>query len=137
MSQLHLADELRAKLEAWIQAGYPHETCGLLVGRQEEGTARVERVYQARNLNQERARDRYDMDPEDQLQVELEAREAGLDVVGIWHSHPDHPARPSETDRSKAWPGWSYLIVSVTAEGVVDLRSFRLAGEEFVEEDVP
>jgi proteasome lid subunit RPN8/RPN11 len=59
-----------------------------------------------------------------------------LEVVGVWHSHPDHPARPSETDRNGAWEGWSYLILSVTAEGVPDLRSWRLRGEHFEEEDV-
>jgi len=56
--------------------------------------------------------------------------------VGIWHSHPDHPARPSETDRAAAWEGWSYLIASVTDAGLSELRSWRLSGERFLEEPV-
>jgi proteasome lid subunit RPN8/RPN11 len=57
-------------------------------------------------------------------------------VIGVWHTHPDHPARPSETDRAAAWAGWSYLILSVTARGVADVKSFRLHGEAFVEEEI-
>jgi proteasome lid subunit RPN8/RPN11 len=59
-----------------------------------------------------------------------------LEIIGIWHSHPDHPARPSETDRAAAWEGWSYLIASVTKHGVADLRSWRLQGKDFVEENI-
>ena len=153
---LRLPDALRAELEAWIGEGYPHETCGLLIGRPLEGSppaagasaasvapadtqlalgsAEVTRVLQARNLNRERAHDRYELDPRDFMQAELAAREAGLEVVGIWHSHPDHPAEPSETDRAAAWEGWSYVIATVTSEGVTAMRSFRLARERFHEE---
>ena len=63
-----------------------------------------------------------------------EPRAAGLEVVGVWHSHPDHSAQPSETDRSAAWEGWSYLILSVTSEGVTESRSWRLREEAFIEE---
>jgi proteasome lid subunit RPN8/RPN11 len=59
-----------------------------------------------------------------------------MEVVGIWHSHPDHPAQPSETDRQAAWEGWSYMILSVTGEGVSDVRSWRLDGDAFIEEVV-
>jgi proteasome lid subunit RPN8/RPN11 len=62
------------------------------------------------------------------------ARASRLDVVGIWHSHPDHPARPSATDERAAWEGWSYLIAGVGRAGLTDLRSWRLSGREFVEE---
>ena len=137
---LRLPNHLRGELEALIRAGYPHETCGLLVGRQDPtqaGLACVERVAQARNLNQERAHDRYQLDPADFMQTDLDARAAGQEIVGIWHSHPDHPAEPSETDRLAAWPGWSYVIASVGAEGVTAVRSWRLDNEQrFVEENL-
>jgi proteasome lid subunit RPN8/RPN11 len=126
----------RERLAAWIEAGYPHETCGLLVGRPGAKGVEVVRVEQARNLNTERARDRYTLSPEDQLRSERDARADGLEIVGIWHSHPDHPARPSETDRVAAWEGWSYLIVRVTARGAEDFRSWRLDGEAFVEQSI-
>lgn len=134
MATLHLAAGLRARIEHWAAGGYPLETCGLLLGSRGDGDARVLDVASARNVNQSRARDRYELDPLDFLAADRAARSAGLDVVGVWHSHPDHPAEPSVTDRAQAWEGWSYLIASVSADGVRGLRSWRLNGGHFVEE---
>ena len=131
---LELDATLQGRLRAWAGAGYPHECCGLLLGRAGEGVVRVEEVVQARNANAERRRDRYEIDPEDFLRADARSRELGLDIVGVWHTHPDHAARPSETDRESAWPGWSYLILSVGAEGVRAMRCWRLDGSVFVEE---
>jgi proteasome lid subunit RPN8/RPN11 len=131
-----LAAGVRTELESRAQAGYPDETCGLLLGNDSGSDCQVVRQRPARNLNRERARDRFELDPADYVAAEAAATAAGLAIVGIWHSHPDHPAQPSATDLAMAWPGWSYVIVSVGADGVVDLRSWRLAGETFVEEEV-
>lgn len=136
MAVLYLPDEARAELEQRVRRGYPHETCGLLLGTQTEGRGQVVHVTQARNLNTERARDRYELDPNDFLAADAQARGSGLALIGVWHSHPDHPAIPSETDRAAAWPGWSYIILSVTKDGVADLRSWRLDGEDFEPEAV-
>jgi proteasome lid subunit RPN8/RPN11 len=133
---LVLPPEVRRDLESWIGAGYPEETCGLLVGKARLGRTETARATRAGNLNQERARDRYDLDPADFMAADLAARAAGLEIVGVWHSHPDHPAEPSETDRAAAWEGWSYLIVEVTARGVAAARSWRLQGQGFVEEPI-
>jgi proteasome lid subunit RPN8/RPN11 len=135
-SVLQLPLPVCAELEALASVGYPNESCGLLVGRGHDGACAVVRLRRARNLNTERARDRYELDPADYLAAEREAETAGLGVVGIWHTHPDHPARPSATDREWAWPGWSYLILSVGRDGVTEMRSWRLAGGEFAEEDI-
>ncbi|PZO40399.1 MAG: metal-dependent protease of the PAD1/JAB1 superfamily [Shackletoniella antarctica] len=70
--------------------------------------------------------DRYYIDPADLLRVQKSARDRGLEIVGIYHSHPDHPAVPSECDRALAWPVYSYVIVSVVQGRVVDLKSWRL-----------
>jgi proteasome lid subunit RPN8/RPN11 len=133
---LRLPVLVRSELARLVAAGYPHETCGLLVGRELPDGAAVERVVPARNRNEERARDRYLLDPDDHLRAESEARAGGRDVVGVWHSHPDHPAQPSETDRAAAWEGWAYLIASVTPQGVAELRAWRLRGEHFHEEPI-
>lgn len=85
-------------------------------------------------MNRVRARDRFELDPRDFLAAELAARRTGREIVGIWHSHPDHPAVPSETDRLAAWEGWSYLIAEVTRERAGALRSWRLVHDRFVEE---
>ena len=135
-SVLVLPPETRRAIESWILAGYPHETCGLLVGSSRDGRTETARATQARNLNTERARDRYELDPKDYLAADLGAREDGLEIVGVWHSHPDHPAQPSETDRAAAWEGFSYLIAEVTLQGVATMRSWRLQGQTFVEEPI-
>lgn len=133
---LHLSSRLRRELEDQARAGYPNEACGLLLGCAANGTCAVSAWRPARNLNTDRASDRYELDPADYLAAEGEASRLGVAVVGVWHTHPDHPALPSATDREWAWPGWSYLILSVGREGVAELRSWRLAGDDFVEEEV-
>jgi len=124
------------RLRAWAQEAYPYERCGLLIGHAEHDVVHVDEVIAARNLNTLRAHDRYELDPEDLLRADVQAHERHLDVVGVWHTHPDHPARPSATDREQAWDGWSYLILSVTPAGVQTMRSWRLDGSDFVEEVV-
>ncbi|WP_333840911.1 M67 family metallopeptidase [Pelomicrobium sp.] len=136
MATLHLPPAEQARLRAWAEKGYPQETCGVLIGRSRDGVTEVVEVFPARNLNQERARDRYFLDPQDYLKADESARARGLSIVGVWHSHPDHPARPSATDRAHAWEGWSYVIASVGPEGLTELRSWRLKDGVFEEEVV-
>lgn len=134
VTRLHLAAELRQRLSGWALQRYPDEACGLLIGRGVGQRIEVERVSPARNLNVSRSKDRYLLDPKAFLAADKEARASGLDIVGIWHSHPDCPAIPSETDLEAAWAGYSYLIISVAAERVLEWRSWRLNGERFLEE---
>jgi len=136
MATLFLAQTLGKSLDAYARGAYPNETCGLLLGINSGRERLVAQVREARNLNVERAQDRFELDPQDFLDAEREARAAGLDVVGIWHTHPDHPAQPSATDRAGAWPEWSYVILSVGRDGVKDMRSWRLNGGDFEEETI-
>ncbi len=131
--ELRLAPSHRAELERHAAARYPEEACGLLIGTSRDGVTDVHEVVAARNLARERARDRYDLDPADQLRAEERARAASLEVVGVWHSHPDAPAVPSKVDRDAAWEGYAYVIASVRNGRVEDLRCWRLAGGEFHE----
>ncbi len=133
---LRLPVEHRHKLEMVVEASYPFESCGVMIGRTGRRTVTVEDVFHARNLNVERARDHFLLDPQDHLAVDRVARRRGLDVVGFWHSHPDHPARPSTTDLEAAWEGHSYLIVSTAAFGDNVLRSWRLHDGRFLEEQI-
>ena len=116
---------------------YPHECCGVLLGR--SGNLKgVMRVRRASNTNEERAEDRYNIDPAELNRIDKEAREAGLDVLGFYHSHPDHPVNPSGFDRDRAFAFYSYIIVSVL-EGAVDAIkswSFEEEGEPFSEEEI-
>jgi proteasome lid subunit RPN8/RPN11 len=131
---LLLSRTIRDDLAAWACEGYPHEACGVLLGRSRGEAVEVTGATRARNMNRERAHDRFELDPRDFLAADLAARAEGREIVGIWHSHPDHPAEPSETDRLAAWSGWSYLIVEVAARGAGAMRSWRLVGDRFVEE---
>lgn len=138
MSTIILPPDRRRELEAFIAVGYPHETCGLLMGTVRDGRREVLRVAQSANLDTERSADRYRLDPGDFLREDQAARDAGHEILGVWHSHPDHPALPSRTDLDAAWEGWSYLIARVTRDGVTEMTSWRLAEDaaekNFVEE---
>jgi proteasome lid subunit RPN8/RPN11 len=102
--------------------GYPHEICGIMLGPHGEG--RVTEVRRARNIIVERARDRYEIDPRDHIRIQREADAAGLDIVGYYHSHPDHPAQASRFDTERAWAGYVYLIVSIAGGKPVDQNGF-------------
>ena len=134
--KLLIAKAELAHLRQVAEQGYPRETCGLLIGQTSDHSVAVAKSVQSRNLNTERARDRYLLDPHAMLRADREAQQAGLEIVGVWHTHPDHPAIPSETDRAGAWEGWSYVILSVTSAGVEAVRSWRLSGETFIEETI-
>lgn len=136
MAVLHLPAALRDAILRAGEAGYPDEVCGLLLGRRQAGDATVCALHAARNVHPERTADRFLIEPLDYLDAERAAAAGGLEVVGVWHSHPDHPAQPSATDREFAWAGWSYPIVSVQAGVAAELRSWRLDGEAFREEEV-
>ena len=100
---------------------YPHECCGFLVGRAGE----VVELLRASNAREDSPSNRYVIPPIEFVRAQRDADARGLDIVGFYHSHPDHPARPSAFDREHAWPGYAYLIVAV-AHGVPDeLRGFR------------
>lgn len=101
--------------------GHPFEVCGVLLGRTDAGGVVVEEVVAVENRERTAPRVRYEIAPEDLLRLQREARSSGREVAGFYHSHPDHPARPSETDRRMAAEGLSdgviHLVVAVDARG--------------------
>ena len=109
-------------IQAHGAEGYPHEICGIMLGPRGEG--RVSEVRRVRNIIVERARDRYEIDPRDHIRIQREADADGLDIVGYYHSHPDHPAQASRFDTERAWSGYVYLIVSVANGEAVDANAF-------------
>lgn len=116
---------------------YPYECCGLLLGKAQADDDKqlievwsVENVWASTEHNPlddgTGAERRYLIPPEAILAGEKHARSQGLEVIGYYHSHPDHPALPSEFDREYAWPWYSYIIVAVQKGQAVDLRSWTL-----------
>jgi proteasome lid subunit RPN8/RPN11 len=113
---------------------YPHECCGALIGR--DGV--VTEAFALPNTTGEGPRRRFLVRPSDYRAAERRASDGGADLLGFYHSHPDHPARPSQYDLDHAWPFFSYVIVSVRAGVPGDLTSWRLRDDRsaFDEEEV-
>jgi len=112
---------------------FPHECCGAMLGR--DGV--VQEAFALANTTEEGPRRRFLVRPDDYRAAEQRAREAGLDLLGFYHSHPDHPARPSQYDLDHAWPSFSYVIVSVMAGEDTDLTSWRLKDDRTAFEEEP
>ena len=119
---------LRRKIEAEGAAAYPNECCGILIGRDVSGRRLVERLEPGQNVFAADERyHRFSIDPRAQLKADREAEAEGRVVLGFYHSHPDHPARPSEYDREHAWPFYSYVIVAIAKGKPADMTSWVLA----------
>jgi len=109
------------------EEGYPHEVCGVMTGM----NGLIKNYIRCRNLNRERAHDRYELDPLSFNEADQWARVNGQDIVGIYHSHPDHPSRPSETDRQRAWPEWGYIIFSIREGRYNDARLWYINESDY------
>src|SRR5215471_17574026 len=117
-----------------MEASYPHECCGLLIGTAAAEGRVIHAFRKCRNLNTERAHDRYDMDPKCWLDTEREFESGPWRIVGIYHSHPDHPSRASQTDTDAALGAgmldYSYVIGSVQKGTVAGAQSWVLNESE-------
>ena len=128
---LALTDELARRMRAHLESGYPHEACGILIG-EIDGDHKITRdLFLASNAwtvenERESQRNRFLIAPDDFVRADREAGQRGLDIIGFFHSHPDHPAMPSETDREFALPVISFVIVSVWQGRATDTRSWVL-----------
>jgi proteasome lid subunit RPN8/RPN11 len=115
----------RAALDAIRMHGhatYPNECCGALLGRDGNVTA----VHALPNSTEEGPRRRFLVRPTDYMAAERQASSRGLELLGFYHSHPDHPARPSQYDLDHAWPSFSYVILSVMKREPAAITSWRL-----------
>lgn len=126
---------IEAALCEHARCGAPEEVVGVLAGSHSDTDSTVRRAYRAKNAAAE-PRTRYEIAPDEEIEL-LERIDAdSLDCVGFYHSHPDSPPKPSRTDsRLAAWPGYSYVIVSLAREGA-QIESWRWRGDRFEREDV-
>jgi proteasome lid subunit RPN8/RPN11 len=113
---------------------YPHECCGILLGRIDDvdnGTRVVTSTARCGNTRTDSAHNRYNIDPKELVRIQREGRNRGEDIVGFYHSHPDHPAHWSPTDLAEAhWFGCSYVITSVEKGKAAITNSFELTGSD-------
>ena len=110
---------------------YPHECCGALVGRNGHATA----VVALPNTTEEGPRRRFLVRPSDYRLAERQAGELGGELLGFYHSHPDHPARPSQYDLDHAWPTFAYVIVAVAAGAAADMTVWYLKDDRTIFEE--
>ena len=137
---LHITTIAYATLCQHAEKAYPDECCGVLLGKVADDERHVHRIIPCRNIRVGEADKRYEIDLTELVRVQREARESGMEILGFYHSHPDHPAHPSPTDLEHAhWIGCSYVITSVERGKATETRSFLLRGtreedKSFVEE---
>jgi proteasome lid subunit RPN8/RPN11 len=137
--QLVIPQEILNDIYRHGEVAYPEEGAGLMLGKMTGEVKKVEMILPLENTREDQARhNRYLLDPQDYLRGEMEAAQLGLDVLGVFHSHPDHPNHPSEFDREWAMPWFSYLITSVQGGKAVESRSWLLAEDRsaFSEEQI-
>jgi len=139
MNILKTSKDILDRIHRHGEDSYPEEGAGLLLG---ESTAEISTVYEIiplTNAREESARhNRYLITPQDMLHGEQEAMRLGLDIIGVFHSHPDHPNSPSEFDREWALPNLSYMITSVNKARAIDTRSWVLTNDRihFLEQEI-
>jgi len=135
---LNLTEEIAGRIRAHGTETYPHECCGALLGRDVEGGREVVDLLPLVNQRKDSPRNRFSITPEDFRAAERAAASRRLELVGWYHSHPDHPALPSEYDREHAWPWYSYVIVSVAGGEPGTITCWRLAEDRmrFLHEEI-
>ena len=132
---LTVSKELLDQIHAHGEAAYPEEGAGFLIG----SAGKVENILPLDNAREDGARhNRFLITPEDYLKAELTADHLGQSLIGVFHSHPDHPNRPSEYDREWAQPFFSYIITTVNEGKAIESRSWRLLEDRsrFEEEEI-
>ena len=129
---LKIPSELYTDLRRHGEETYPHECCGVLLGRfEDDGSRTVTRIERAGNTRLDSPHNRYNIDPKELIRIQREGRQRGEDIVGFYHSHPDHPAQWSSTDLAEAhWIGCSYVITAVEKGNAALTNSFELAGTD-------
>jgi proteasome lid subunit RPN8/RPN11 len=133
-----LDDRAVSAIRRHAAAAYPQECCGAIVGRTDGPTRTVTGAWPLPNRSADDRQRRFTIGPSDYMKVEARAREAGLALLGFYHSHPDAPAEPSQYDLLNALPNVDYLIVSVVRAAAADVTCWRLRDDRaaFAREEI-
>ena len=126
-ARIAVGDRVLETIRRHVEAVYPEEACGGLLGHvHEDGAAELLEAITLENTRRDERARRYLVAPDDVLALERRAEDDGLEVLGYFHSHPDAPATPSPFDREHAWPGYIYMIVSVSGGRAFTARAWQL-----------
>ncbi len=141
MVKIHVSAYEGMKRDA--ESGYPYEVCGVMIGKKNTVThfrkcvnlvsddSSKTAFKEDGGIDSDRMKDRYELDPRGYMEADSWARENDLEILGIYHSHPDHPCAPSETDREVASPGWAYIIFSVIRGKLNDAKVWYIDEQSF------
>ena len=138
-SLIVLDQQMLEQMHSHAISTYPEECCGLILGKFDGFTKKVQRVKKMKNSFEPRERyHRYTIDPKEFLQAEKEADSFGEEIVGIYHSHPNAPPKPSEFDRNHAWPNLSYIVIEIREQKPLNTFGWILSEDrsEFVQEQI-
>jgi len=124
---MKITDAQLKQIYAHAKETYPHECCGFLAGHLDDG-GQVRQVRRATNQNQDRT-DRFVISPDEFAKAQFEADDAELEIIGIYHSHPDWPPIPSQTDMASAWEEVFYLIASVHEGMPLNTNVWRISDD--------
>jgi len=126
---LHIPQPLYDELRAHGEETYPHECCGILLGKSTDDALTVHELIRAGNTRTDSAHNRYNIAPQELIAAQRHARKSNLDIIGFYHSHPDHPAQYSPTDFAEAhWLGCAYVITAIEQGRAALTNSFLLTG---------
>ena len=126
---LHIPQPLYDQLRHHGEETYPHECCGILLGKSTDADLHVTEILRAGNTRTDSAHNRYNIAPQELIAAQRQARKSDLDIVGFYHSHPDHPAQYSPTDFAEAhWFGCAYVITAIEKGHAALTNSFLLTG---------
>ena len=134
--RIEMGKSLETRIVEHAASTFPSECCGFLVGSAKRGARVVESIIKAENLKGGGRTDRFEIDPREFMDADKVARKSGGEILGFYHSHPDCPCYPSMTDRERAWPEYSYIIVEMRGDRTYEIKSWVLdeVANVFIEE---
>ena len=138
MTRINITKQIEEQFKSHGENEYPYECCGFILGHFKDNESYGIEYLAAKNVKEENRERRFLIDPQAYQNAEDKADEKNLSVISIVHSHPDHPHKPSDFDRDHAWPGFSYIIISVQKGKAVSYRSWQLNQDRksFMKEDI-
>jgi proteasome lid subunit RPN8/RPN11 len=137
IARVSIPPDLLEEIRRHAASTYPEECCGFLIGEASESHRTIHRISPAPNRVASERERRYVIPPDELRSLETELEGSGAQVLGFYHSHPDHPARPSRFDRDHAWPWYTYVVVNVTQEGAGTAGAFELDADSLEFREVP
>ncbi|MDH3712164.1 MAG: M67 family metallopeptidase [Cyclobacteriaceae bacterium] len=136
MKPIVIPSKLLDQMEKHARADYPNECCGFFFGNEQTGSRQILAIRTVENSKKGDKKRRFEISAKEYMMAERYGQERQLALLGVYHSHPNHPAIPSKHDLKQAVPYFSYIIMSVNRHQVKKITSWQLIGDQFIEEEI-